>query len=122
MKYGVRMQYMSEDGTHMIYDMLNNNDTGFTREDAENIARQLRQNDVKGVQVFEYKPINTRLSLKGCWAMVNAIQNADTPQGIRERCGIAEEWLKANEVIDSDQYDELMMTVAYLHRESYHMA
>ena len=66
--------------------------------------------------------INKRLSLRGCWRMVNAIQNGDTPKEIRQRAGIAAEWLKANEVIDEDQFDELMDTVAYLVRESYHMA
>ena len=63
--------------------------------------------------------INTKLSLKGCWKMVNAIQNAETPQEIRRRCRIAEEWLRANEMISIDAFDELMNTVAYLHRESY---
>lgn len=65
--------------------------------------------------------INRTLSVKGCWAMVNNIQNARTPKEVRERCGIAEEWLKANEVITADEYDELMMSVAYLYRESYHL-
>lgn len=63
--------------------------------------------------------INTTLSYNGCWKMVNAIQNADTPREIRERCRIAAEWLEANTVINFEQFDELMMTVAYLHRESY---
>lgn len=66
--------------------------------------------------------INKRLSLRGCWRMVNAIQNGDTPKEIRQRAWIAAEWLKANEIIDEDQFDELMDTVAYLVRESYHMA
>lgn len=64
--------------------------------------------------------INVRLSVNGCWRMVNAIQNGRTPQEIRERCGIAEEWLKANEIINNDEYNDLMMTVSYLYRESYH--
>ena len=66
--------------------------------------------------------INKNLSVKGCWRMVNAIQNGKTPQEIRERCQIAEEWLKANEVIDNDQYDNMMDAVAYMYRESYHIA
>lgn len=64
--------------------------------------------------------INTKLSLKGCWNMVNAIQNGKTPQEIRERCFVAEEWLTKNENISIEEYDELMMAVAYLRRESYH--
>ena len=64
--------------------------------------------------------INTRLSVNGCWRMVNAIQNGRTAKEIRERCRIAIEWLNANKVIGYDQYNELMETVAYLHRESYH--
>lgn len=54
--------------------------------------------------------------------MVNAIQNGRTPEEIRERCNIAEEWLQANEVIDNETYDSMMMTVSYLYRESYHTA
>lgn len=66
--------------------------------------------------------INASLSVTGCWKMVNAIQNGKTPQEVRERCYIAEKWLKANKVIDNDQYNDMMMTVTYLHRESYHTA
>ena len=66
--------------------------------------------------------INKTLSKAGCWKMVNAIQNGKTPEEIRERCRIAESWLMANEIIDNEEYDELMMTVAYLRRESYHLA
>lgn len=66
-------------------------------------------------------PINPRLSLKRCWDMVNSIKT-DDPNETRRRCQIAEEWLTANEVISIDEYDALMMTVAYLHRESYHYA
>lgn len=54
--------------------------------------------------------------------MVNAIQNGKTPEEIRERCQIAAEWLKANEVISFEEYDDLMNAVSYLHRESYHIA
>ena len=67
------------------------------------------------------KHINTKLSLSGCWKMVNAIQNGRTPDDIRHRCRIAEEWLIANEVISNEEYDDLMMTVSWIHRESYHM-
>lgn len=64
--------------------------------------------------------INTKLSLNGCWRMVNAIQGGRTPAEIRQRCNIAEDWLNANEIISNEEYDDLMMTIAYLYRESYH--
>lgn len=67
------------------------------------------------------KQINKRLSVNGCWKMVNAIQNGKTPEEIRQRCAIAMNWLDENEVIDNDTYNDLMMTVSWLHRESYHM-
>lgn len=67
------------------------------------------------------KEINKKLSLKGCWNMVNRIQLANTPEQIRERCRIAEEWLTANEVISNEEYNELMKSVTYLNRESYHL-
>lgn len=63
--------------------------------------------------------INTNLSLKGCWKMVNAIQNGNTPEEIRRRCNVAEEWLKANTVISNEDYDDLMKAVAFLYNESY---
>ena len=66
--------------------------------------------------------VNTKLSVSGCWEMVNRIQNGKTAEDIRERCRIAEQWLRANEIIDNETYNDLMMTVSYLHRESYHMA
>lgn len=65
--------------------------------------------------------INTKLSLKRCWDMVNRIQMGRTPDEIRRRCRVAEEWLTANEVITTDEYDELMMAVSFIHRESYHI-
>lgn len=65
--------------------------------------------------------VNANLSAKGCWKMVNAIQNGKTPQEIRERCHIAMEWLKANEIISNDEYNDMVMTVSHLYRESYHM-
>lgn len=52
--------------------------------------------------------------------MVNAIENAGTPAEVRTRCAIAEEWLKNNDVISNADYDDLMDTVAYICRESYH--
>lgn len=64
--------------------------------------------------------INTNLSLDKCWKMVNRIQLGKTPEEVRDRCHTAETWLKANKVISNEQFDELMMAVAYLHRESYH--
>lgn len=75
---------------------------------------------VEKVEVI--KPINRQLSLKGCWKMVNAIQNGDSPEEIRGRCAIAQKWLNANDVISNDEYDELMMAVTLQHRESYHLA
>ena len=65
--------------------------------------------------------INKNLSVKGCWRMVNAIQNGKTPLEIRQRCNIAEKWLQANEVISYDEYNDMMMTISYLHRESFQM-
>lgn len=65
--------------------------------------------------------INTKLSVKRCWDMVNRIQMGRTPDEIRRRCRVAEEWLTANEVITTDEYDELMMAVSFIHRESYHI-
>ncbi len=67
------------------------------------------------------KKINEKLSLAGCWKMVNAIQNGKTPDEIRERCEIAKEWLNANQVISVEDWDSLTGAVAYLYRESYHM-
>lgn len=67
------------------------------------------------------KPINAYLTEKQCWEMVNRIQNGRTPDEIRERCRIADAWLTANKVISMDAYDSMMMTVALLHRESYHI-
>lgn len=64
---------------------------------------------------------NRNLSLNGCWNMVNRIQLANSPEEIRKRCRIAEAWLTNNDVISNDEYDELMESVTYLHRESYHM-
>ena len=55
-------------------------------------------------------PINTNLPLKRCWDMVNRV---DTP----EKARIAEEWLKANEIITNAQYDELMMALTWLYRD-----
>ena len=66
------------------------------------------------------KAINTQLPLKRCWDMVNRIQLGRSAEEVRERCAIAEAWLNANEVITNDEYDALMMAVAYLNRESYH--
>lgn len=65
--------------------------------------------------------INQNLSLNACWRMVNAIQNGRTSAEIRERCQIAEKWLTANKAITNEEYDDLMRTVAYLCRESYHI-
>ena len=65
--------------------------------------------------------VNKNLSVRGCWRMVNAIQNGKTPLEIRQRCNTAEKWLQANQVISNEEYNDMMMTISYLHRESYHM-
>ena len=65
--------------------------------------------------------INTKLSIKGCWEMVNRIQLGNTPKEIRDRASIAEKWLIANEVINNEQFDDLMNAVSYWIRESYHL-
>ena len=64
--------------------------------------------------------INKNLSPDRCWKMVNKIQLGKTAEEIRERCHVAEQWLMANVVITNEEYDDLMMAVSYLHRESYH--
>lgn len=64
--------------------------------------------------------INTNLSLSGCWKMVNAIQNGKTKEAILERCRIAENWLRANEIITNEEYNDLMLAVSALYREAYH--
>lgn len=66
--------------------------------------------------------INTKLSLKGCWRMVNAIWNGKTPEEILRRCNVATEWLNANEIIDAEQYNDLMMAVSMQYREAYRLS
>lgn len=60
--------------------------------------------------------INTRLTAKQCWEMVNRIQEGRTPEEIRRRCDIAEAWINANETVSVDEWDELMDAVANLYR------
>lgn len=57
-------------------------------------------------------PVNPKLSLKGCWAMVNKVDTL-------EKLTIAEQWLKANEAITNDEYNDLMMALSYISRELY---
>ena len=57
-------------------------------------------------------PINPKLSLKGCWTMVNRVGNF-------EKLNIAYNWLRANEVITNEEYNDLMMTLSYISRELY---
>lgn len=57
-------------------------------------------------------PINPKLSLKGCWAMVNRVDNF-------EKLNVAYNWLRANEVITNEEYNDLMMTLSYISRELY---
>ena len=56
--------------------------------------------------------INTKLSLKRCWDMVNRIETVEQSQ-------IAEEWLNANEIITVDEYDDLMRALTAQRREAY---
>ena len=63
-------------------------------------------------------PVNPRLSLSRCWDMVNRIQG-DTPDETIERFHIAEKWLRANEVVSNDEFDDLMMAATFLLREAY---
>lgn len=56
--------------------------------------------------------INPKLSLKGCWEMVNRVNAL-------EKLHIAEQWLKANEVITNEEYNDLMMALSYISRELY---
>lgn len=63
--------------------------------------------------------INVNLSVKGCWRLVNGIQNGKTPAEIRERASIAQDWITANKNLDIDTYNDMMDSIAYLIRESY---
>lgn len=65
--------------------------------------------------------INTKLSLKKCWEMVNRIQLGENAKEIVKRCKIAEEWLNKNEIISNEEYDDLMRSVTYWSREAYRM-
>ena len=56
--------------------------------------------------------INRNLSLKGCWRMVNNVDEI-------WKANIAEEWLTNNDVITNEEYDELMIALSYLVREIY---
>ena len=70
-------------------------------------------------------PVNTKISIKRLWNLVNAVQNGKTPQEIRERAAVAEEWISHNEAINKgkrfDIADDMMNALAYLVRESYHI-
>lgn len=65
------------------------------------------------------RKINPNLTLEQCWKLCNNIQHASSPADMRERCAIAEEWLTANTVISNSDYDEMMVYVSALYRESY---
>lgn len=56
--------------------------------------------------------VNPKLSLKGCWAMVNRVNTL-------EKLHIAKQWLKVNELITNDEYNDLMMALSYISRELY---
>lgn len=59
-------------------------------------------------------PVNTKLSVKGCWKMVNSVNTL-------QRAKVAELWLKKNEVISNDEYNDLMMALSWLTRDMYRM-
>ena len=59
-------------------------------------------------------PVNPRTSAKGLWKMVNAVDTI-------HRAKVAEDWIKANEVIDNETYNDLMMALSYITRELYRM-
>jgi len=56
--------------------------------------------------------INRNLSVKSCWKMVNAVNTL-------EKASIAENWLKNNDIISNEEYDDLMNALSYLVRELY---
>lgn len=51
--------------------------------------------------------------------MVNRIKNGKTHEEIRERCKIAAMWIRENEVVNADEYKDLMFTISKINRESY---
>lgn len=57
--------------------------------------------------------INTTLSTAKCWKMVNRVSTL-------EQAKTAEAWLRANEVISNDEYNDLMMALSYIVRELHH--
>lgn len=66
-----------------------------------------------------YNHVNHELSVGGCWQMVNRIQLADSGMEMRRRCVLCEVWLFGNEVITTDEFDELMRAVSQCYRDSY---
>jgi len=58
-------------------------------------------------------PINPNLPLQRCWDMVNRIDTV-------AQANVAEAWLRANNIIDNEQFDDLMMALCYQRREAYH--
>ena len=64
--------------------------------------------------VIKNIPVNTKVSQKSLWKLVNAVDSLP-------KARIAEEWLKANEVIDNNAYNDLMMALSQITRELYDM-
>lgn len=58
------------------------------------------------------------MTINDYWKIVNDIQTAQTEKEIRKRCNEAEKLIRADNSISNDAFDELMMTIAYLYRES----
>jgi hypothetical protein len=61
------------------------------------------------------------MTIKEYWNIVNNIQTAKTAEEMRKKCNNAEKLIRDDSSINNDDFDELMMTIAYLHRESYRL-
>ena len=59
------------------------------------------------------------MTIKEYWDMVNNIQVIDNQVKIREKCNAIEKMLKADNNIDNDAFEDLMMTITFIYRESY---
>ena len=57
-------------------------------------------------------PVNTKLSLKGCWEMVNRVDTL-------EKATVAINWLENNELLSNEDYNDLMMALSWIMRELY---
>ena len=52
-------------------------------------------------------------------ALLKIEHDADAMNENFEKLNIAENWLRANEVISNEEYNDLMMTLSYISRELY---